>query len=212
MSAEFVLWDHDGVLVNTEPWFFEATRATLAGYGIEVTRDHWLDIQSRGQGLVRLVNESEAVTPDLSEIRIERDDLYDELLRENDVVIQGALEVLGEVGESHRMALVTTSLRRFIDQLHGDSSVLDHFDFVVTAEDCSKHKPHPEPYLRAMELLGADPAESVAVEDSPRGLASAVAAGVRCLVVKSHFMFGSDFPGAHAVLDDIGQVPPQLTR
>ena len=211
MSTDFVLWDHDGVIVDTEPWFFEATRATLEDLGVDVSHEQWLRYQSRGQGLVRLVRESSAPDTDLAEIRSRRDDRYDELLRRNDVLIDGALDTLERVAEQRRMALVTTSLRRFVDQLHGDSSVLDHFDFVITAEDCERHKPHPEPYMRAMKLLGASPSHCVAVEDSPRGLTAAVAAGLRCVVVRSRFMQGSDFPGAHAVLDDIRELPSRLT-
>ena len=210
MSAEYVLWDHDGVLVDTEPWFFEATRRTLRDYGVDVTKEDWLSCQAEGQGLAHLASRAGFGPLAVPGIRSVRDDLYETLLDENDVLIDGALDVLSHVGQHCRMALVTTSLRRFVDQLHANTTVLDHFEFVVTAEDCSKHKPDPEPYLRAMELLGATAARSVAVEDSRRGLASATAAGVRCFVVGSPFMATYDFEGAHAVLNDIRDLPAGL--
>ena len=81
---------------------------------------------------------------------------------------------------------------------------------IITAEDCNRHKPDPEPYLRAMELLGATPARCVAVEDSRRGLTSAISAGVRCFVVRSEFMSDYDFEGAHALLDDLRELPSGL--
>lgn len=210
IDIEYVLWDHDGVLVDTEPWFFEATRRTLLDYGVEVTREEWLSCQARGQGLAHLATRAGFGSSDLRGVRSVRDGLYETLLNENDVLIDGALDVLNHVGQHFRMALVTTSLRRFVDQLHENTTVLDHFEFVVTAEDCEKHKPDPEPYLRAMELLDATAPRSVAVEDSRRGLDSAKAAGVRCFVVDSPFMAAYDFEEAHAVLNDIRDLPAGL--
>mgnify|MGYP001819134828 CR=1 FL=1 len=210
VDIEYVLWDHDGVLVDTEPWFFEATRRTLQDFGVEVTREEWLNCQAHGQGLAHLASKSGLGPHDVRGIRSVRDGLYETLLDENDVLIDGALDVLNHVGQHFRMALVTTSLRRFVDQLHASTTVLDHFEFVVTAEDCEKHKPDPEPYLRAMELLDATAPRSVAVEDSRRGLESASAAGVRCFVVDSPFMADYDFEGAHAVLNDIRDLPAGL--
>ena len=211
MTTEFVFWDHDGVIVDTEPLFFEATRITLDELGFELSREHWLSCQARGLGLAKVVSDHVAVTVDLAEVRRIRDDRYDDLLENNDVLIDGALEVLEQVAEQHRMALVTTSLRRFIDQLHARSNVLDYFDCVITAEDCSEHKPNPEPYLRAMTALSASPSNSVAVEDSSRGLAAALNADLRCYVVRSHFMKDTEFPGALAVLDHIQDLPTLLT-
>ena len=210
VDIDFVLWDHDGVLVDTEPWFFEATRSTLGDFDIELSQEHWLSCQAQGHGLAKVVSSSRAVHLDLSEIRRLRDERYEGLLADNEVLIDGAIEVLGLVGERFRMALVTTSLRRFVEQLHGSTSVLEHFEHVVTAEDCLKAKPDPEPYLRAMALLGAVPERTVAVEDSRRGLTSAISAGLRCFVIRSEFMAEYDFEGAHAVLDDIRELPPRL--
>lgn len=207
LHVDCILWDHDGVLVDTEPFFFQATRTTLLDFGVDISREHWLACQARGLGMDHVVATAASVSLELSEVRRARDDLYDRLLSENDVAIDGAWEVVQELGQKFRMALVTTSLRRFVDQLHGDTSRLDHFEHVVTSEDCSRHKPHPEPYLRAMELLGAPPIRSVAVEDSPRGLASAHAAGVRCFVLRNGFMGSSGLEEAHALLDNLRDLP-----
>jgi len=209
-GIDCVLWDHDGVLVDTEPWFFQATQSTLGDYSIHVSREEWGRLQAAGQGLVRLVGSSAAAELDLVEVRRRRDELYADLLRENDVLIDGALEVLGRARERFRMALVTSSLRRFVDQLHGDTGLLDHFECIVTAEHCARHKPHPEPYLRALKGLGATADRTVAVEDSPRGLSSARAAGLRCFVIRSGFVADQEFAGAHAVLGDIRELESLL--
>lgn len=209
MTIEWVLWDHDGVLVDTEPWFFEATRRTLAARGVDVSREEWLSVQAHGRGILHFAARS-ARALDGAALRGERDELYARLLGEHDVLIDGALDVLRAVAGRCRMALVTTSRRRFVDQIHGTNGVLDVFDVIVSAEDCSRHKPDPEPYLVAMERLGADPARSVAIEDSPRGLAAARAAGVSCYVVRNAFMADRPFEGAAAVVDHLLELPAVL--
>jgi HAD superfamily hydrolase (TIGR01509 family) len=94
----------------------------------------------------------------------------------------GAAELLAEVkaaGMPH--ALVTSSERVIMDAVLGITGL----DFAVTvcAEDVTRIKPDPEPYLLGTKLLGADPAHSVALEDSPNGVASAEAAGCRMVAV-----------------------------
>lgn len=203
-----ILWDHDGVIVDTEPRFFEATRATLSNHGVELTLARWHELQREGRRLEDLVGTDFDL--DLRDVRSRRDALYAELLAERDVVIDGVPDLLRSLAEEYRLALVTTSLRRFVDQLHGKSGLLDLFECVLAAEDCERHKPHPEPYLKAMDYLGAAPEHCVAVEDSPRGLGAALGAGVPCLIVRSQFMIEGDFAGAEAILGDIRELPAYL--
>ena len=212
VPVNFVLWDHDGVLVDTEPLFFEATARALADHGVAVSRDRWAALQAAGSGLVRLLDEAEGVGVTQTEIRHIRDEIYAELLSQRDVLIPGARRALEEVAGSYRSVMVTTSLRRYIDQIHGQTGLLEHFEQIVTAEDCSRHKPDPEPYLRAMDLVGATPEACVAIEDSPRGFASARAAGVRCVVVRSDFIGSGSFDGAERILDRVAQFGPFLAQ
>lgn len=206
---QHVLWDHDGVIVDTEPVFFEATSRVLAEHGAPFTHQRWAELQAAGQGIVRLIHEA-GLEGTEAEIRRRRDEIYGTLLAEREVMIPGARSVVEEVTARYPSVMVTTSLRRFVDQMHGSTGLLDHFAHVLTAEDCARHKPHPEPYLRAMRQVGSEPGACVAIEDSPRGLASARAAGLRCVVVKSRFMASADFDGAEVVLDSIEDFAPWL--
>ena len=80
-------------------------------------------------------------------------------------------------------------------------------NFVLTREDYTQSKPHPEPYLTAIERHDLQPSQCVAVEDSERGLAAATAAGVDCIVVLSQWTRDGNFDGALAVVDSIAGVP-----
>ncbi|MRR18048.1 MAG: HAD family hydrolase, partial [Deltaproteobacteria bacterium] len=85
-----------------------------------------------------------------------------------------------------------------------------YFQFVLTMKDCVHFKPHPEPYLKAIEQSGFSPHECLVIEDSPRGLASALAAGLRCIVIPSKFTNGNNFAGAWKMLQNIRELPQVL--
>jgi len=90
--------------------------------------------------------------------------------------------------------------------MHGDNGLLDHFEVIVTDDEISNAKPHPEPYLKAMEMLGMTPEQCLAVEDSRRGLDSAVAAGLRCIAVPNALTRVQRFERAFAVEADASGV------
>ena len=211
MNPEILLWDHDGVLVDTESRYFESTRLALAERGVPLSRTQWLSGQAQGFGLEQFGFSAGPTPLDFRAIRAYRDQVYMDSLEANDVLIEGVEELLDKLGGHFRMGLVTTTTWKVLDHIHGHGSLLDHFEYIVTADDCVHLKPDPEPYQRALDLFGVPQERATAIEDSERGLNSAVAAGIRCLVVRSPFMDGADFEEAEAVLDSIHQVPEALT-
>ena len=104
------------------------------------------------------------------------------------------------------MAIVTGCGRDQLVLAHAASSLLGFFDVIITSDDCSNGKPHPEPYLAATRALGVRPERCIAVEDSPRGLASATAAGIPCVVVPTELTCMLPFPGSLAVESDLSGV------
>ncbi len=91
------------------------------------------------------------------------------------------------------MAIVTTARRVDFDVIHEHRQITRFMDFVLVREDYEHAKPHPEPYLTALQRFGASRDETLVVEDSSRGLSSAVAAGIDCAVVHNDFTRAQDF-------------------
>lgn len=85
-------------------------------------------------------------------------------------------------------------------------------DFVITHEEYQNSKPHPEPYLTAVARYCLRPEECVVIEDSERGLVSATAAGLRCMIVLSEWTKDGNFSGACRVLESIQEVPGEVAR
>ena len=181
-----VLFDMDGLLVDTEPLWLETETEVMARLGAPWTPE---DQQALlGGSMARTVDYllARATRPAPPET-VERWMIEGVLarVRAGRVVVQpGVRELLAEVahaGLPH--ALVTSSQRVFAEAVLDATGIT--FPLTVCAEDATAGKPDPEPYLLAAKLLDVDPVRCVALEDSPNGVASATAAGCRVLAVPS---------------------------
>lgn len=206
-----IFWDNDGVLVDTEHLYFEATRQVLARIDVELTEDDYRQLfLHEGRGAWHLA-EARGVAPrDIERLRNERNALYAELLDGPPRLIEGVADVLESLHGKYVMGVVTSSRRDHFDVIHRSTDVLKYFDFVLTAGDYARVKPCPDPYLLAVERSGLGPEDCIAVEDSERGLEAAGLAGIRCLVVPSRLTRGCRFAGAHRVLESVRDVPVAL--
>ena len=106
------------------------------------------------------------------------------------------VEALAELSKYVRMAIVTTAKRADFEVIHEKREIRQFMDFVLVREDYEFAKPDPEPYLTGLKRLGAGKEETLVVEDSSRGLNSAVAAGIDCAIVHNDFTQAQDFSSA----------------
>lgn len=173
-----VLWDMDGTLVDTEPYWLAAELELVHSWGGEWTHEDGLTLV--GSGLWHSARVFQGRGVKLSEqeiIDILTDGVLRQLVEIGPPWRPGARELLGEVREAGiPQALVTMSISRMARHVAGQVG-FPAFDHVVSGDDVTHAKPHPEPYLRGAELLGVDIAACVAIEDSEPGIASARDAG-----------------------------------
>jgi len=179
-----VLWDMDGTLVDTEPYWLQAEHALVEEHGGTWSEEHALALV--GHDLM----DSARYIREHGPVPLEPEAIVEHLLR---FVVghvshhvpwrPGARELLAVLREAGvPCALVTMSWTSLAEAFLA-SVPADTFDVVVTGDRVSRGKPHADPYLQAVELLEVDADRCVAVEDSPTGAASATAAGVPTLVV-----------------------------
>lgn len=204
-----IFWDNDGVLVDTERLYLQATQDVMAAAGRPLTESDYREYFLRqGTGAWHLLDG--ASEEDIRRLRTERNNRYSELLRAEACAIDGVEDVLRQLHGSYTMGIVTSSRRDHFEIIHARCNLLRHFDFVLTADELPRTKPHPDPYLIAVERAGVDPDECVAIEDSERGLASATAAGIRCIVIPTQLTAHADFSAATRVIDRIDEIPAAL--
>jgi HAD superfamily hydrolase (TIGR01509 family) len=206
-----LLWDHDGVLVDTERLYHQATRELLAEVGavLDDAAYRRLFLQ-QGTGAWHLARERGCSDEQVRGLKARRDARYEALLRQEDVLIPGVLPLLGELAPRVRMAIVTSSKRAHFAAIHERTGLTPHFEFVLAREDYAVSKPDPEPYLSAVARLGLAPSECLVIEDSERGLSAAKAAGLTCWVIPSELTRLSDFRAADRRFDQLSELRAAL--
>jgi HAD superfamily hydrolase (TIGR01509 family) len=213
IPVTFVFFDNDGILVDTEHLYMEASRTVLADRGIELPEADYIELFMRqNRGLLHYAEARGWSRDDLLAMRLRRNALYAAMLAREPLVLDGVEETLQALHGRVRMAIVTSSRRDHFDIIHGRTGLLRYFDFVLAEGDYAVSKPDAAPYLAAVARAGVEPSSCLVVEDSERGLAAAVAAGLRCVVVPSRLTRGSRFDGALHVLDDVRDVARVVDR
>lgn len=193
---KYILFDHDSVLVDTEFWYYKAGERALAAIGLILDKDQYVRDMSQGLGTWAQVRAAGVDEQTISRQREVRDEYYQEYLRTEAIEIEGVVDTLAELSKYVRMAIVTTAKRVDFDLIHEKRQIRQFMDFVLVREDYKLSKPHPEPYLTGLKRFGATKEETLVVEDSSRGLNSAVAAGIDCAIVHNAFTKSQDFSQA----------------
>lgn len=200
---KYILFDHDGVLVDTEFWYYKAGERALADIGFMLDKDQYLRGISQGMGTWAQARAAGIDEEAIGRQREVRNYYYQEYLRTEAIEIEGVVEALAELSRYVRMAIVTTAKRVDFEVIHEERQVRQFMEFVLVREDYKLAKPHPEPYLAGLRRFGAAREETLVVEDSSRGLNSAVAAGIDCVIVHNEFTKGQDFSQASYRIDSL---------
>ncbi|GGU55711.1 HAD family hydrolase [Lentzea flava] len=206
MVKRYILFDHDGVLVDTEFWYFQAGARALAEIGVTLDEDQYLSDMGQGLGTWTQAKAAGVDEETIARQRAVRDAYYQEYLRTESIETEGVVDTLAELSKFVRMAIVTTAKRADFDIIHEKRRICQFMDFVLAREDYTLAKPHPEPYLTGLDRMGASREETLVVEDSARGLRSAVAAGIDCAVVHNEFTKGQDFSGARYRIQTLAEL------
>ena len=206
-----ILWDNDGVLVDTEGLYFQAGHEVLATQGVELTHKDFAE-QSLKKGLSVFDFLPDQNAELIEELRLKRNARYSALLAEGVQILDGVVETLEIFHGRVQMGIVTGSRRDHFDIVHAKTDLLPFFDFVLAREDYEEAKPHPDAYLKAMRLHGLQPDDCVVVEDSERGCVAAAAAGLRVLAVPNALSKYGDFSSAYKILNSVRDVVDEIGK
>jgi pseudouridine 5'-phosphatase len=201
-----VVFDLDGLLIDTEPVFTEAARRLLACHGRQLDTGFMASIMGvPGRDALPRFRDHFRLTVAVDELAAEYKREFQAVLRGSPPpLMPGAAELLDSL-ERHGLpkAIATSSGCDYVNRVFGPHGLLDRFAFVLTCDDVTHGKPHPEIYRRAAARLGLTPGEMVVLEDSPNGLKAAKAAGARCVVVPHGGTCRDEIAGADAVVSSL---------
>jgi len=208
MKFQYIFWDNDGVLVDTEPLYLQASREALARVDITLSERQFARISlTDGRSVFDLASDRGLSHSTIADLRTWRNARYADLLETNDVILDGAREVLEALHGKVGMAIVTSSHKNHFEIIHRRTGLLPLFDFCLTREDYSRSKPAAEPYLLALQHSGRQAQQALAIEDSPRGLSAAKSAGLTCWVLPGQQTRGEGFAQADRILRNIAEIP-----
>lgn len=199
-----VLWDMDGTLVDSEKLWTVALVELMARLGSDLTdaiRTALIGSNMRRSTLILLAHAGIEPTPEaIADVENWLDERMAVLFRVDLPWRPGARDALRSVRSAGVRTALVTSTERALTEIALDSIGREFFDVTVCGDEVDgQNKPHPGPYLMAAELLGVDPANCVAVEDSVTGATSAQAAGCTVLVVPAEAPVP---PGERLILRD----------
>ncbi len=200
-----IFWDNDGVLASTEQIYYQACRLTLADMGIDLTKADFKEYSmQRGVSSLRIA-EHKFTEEQLEVRRKQLIKTYSGLL-ENigpEILRPGAQEIIDSFYGNTVMGIVTSSRKEHFDLIHRNLPLTSRMDFILTYEDFTNTKPDPEPYLKALKVSGMPPEHCIVIEDSPRGITAARAAGLDVIAITSEFFNEDELQGASTVISEL---------
>jgi len=180
-----ILWDLDGVIVDSMEYHFEAFREVLTGRSGDLTREEYF-----GE-LIGLPNDAilerllgPLAQDEVSHLKYAKEEAYRRRIVRNVRALPGALELVARASEAGvRQAIVSSTPRENIALILRSLQLADAFATFVGEEDVLRGKPNPEGFLLAADRVSIAPEACVVIEDAPEGIAAGKAAGMRCIGV-----------------------------
>ncbi len=207
---KYILFDNDGVLVETEKWYYEANKIALKELGITLHLDIYLEIMARGGTAWELAFEKGFSKQIVDNKRFQRDDYYQNFLKTKNIEIPNVKKTLTKLSKKYKMGIVTTSRRVDFDLIHKNRGIIDFMEFSLCVEDYKRAKPYPDPYLAGLKKFNAKKDEAIIIEDSQRGLTSAFNANIQCAIVHNDFTVKHDFSKADFFINKLDELEELL--
>ncbi len=195
-----VIFDFDGIIVDSEPLILKLTQEMAAKEGWILTEDEYyrdyLAIDDRGiMNCLYRIHQRPVNEVRREELIAEKVCAYEQAIRNGLPPVPGVIEFVNQLAARFPLAIASGSRQKEIGHLLGMLGLRERFAVLVSADDCAQSKPHPEVFLKALGRLQQLPAfrkhalradEVLAIEDAPVGVVAAHAAGVKCLALSNN--------------------------
>lgn len=200
-----VVFDLDGLMFNTEDLYQLVGTELLRRRGHEFTPELLDQMMGRPSAVaLQIMIDTHALDATVAQLVTETDEIFPEILRTKLAPMPGLIELLAAL-ESRQIpkGIATSSRRSFVVRVLGQFGYQPRFAPILTSEDITQGKPHPEIYLLAAQRLGIQPGEMLVLEDSQNGCRAAVAAGAIAVAVPGGHSLRHVFSGAAFIADSL---------
>ena len=207
-----ILFDFDGVVVQSEDVYDRATKKLGDMYGVEIPATFFEANRGISEALFyeRFKTEFD-LDVDIAYLQENGKRLLWDEFSSSVHYTPGFQQFYTKIRKRvHHVALVTATPRPLIDEIFKNSNISVDFDFMVTSSDVENTKPAPDSYLKACRKIGVDPAQALVIEDSPTGLRAATAAGCQTIAITTSCAKDS-LKEANFIVDSFGELEELLT-
>lgn len=200
-----VVFDLDGLMFNTEELYHEVGTELLRRRDRALTRELLNQMMGRpARVALQIMIDWHGLSDTVDTLQGETDEIFGDLLARRLAPMPGLVDLLAALEAAQLpKAIATSSRRAYVERILTPFQFGPRFEFVLTAEDVTHGKPHPEIYERAAERLGLAPREVLVLEDSENGCRAAVAAGAFAVAVPGDHSRHHDFTGAALVAEGL---------
>ena len=209
-----VIFDVDGLLLDSEPIWSLADRELLKRRGIDYRDELKTKIVGKGQvESAQNVKDYYQLPDPIDDLVRERRKLLNDLLKANLWLMPGAKELIDLlVKNNFRLAIASSQSKEIIDLMIKSFALEGKFSVIVYGDEVEKGKPEPDIFLLAAERLTIAPQEAVVLEDSQNGAIAAKKAGMKVIVIPNQYNKGQEFPHADLVVDSLADITPDVIK
>ena len=216
MSLVAIVFDFDGVLIDSEPIHLASYQEVLSSLGVTLTREEYYAtlLGYSDEEVFRRVGAQHGWALDAGQIDAliaQKSVIFDDAIASRSVLYPGATECVERLARVFPLGIASGAFRHEIEMVLAGARLTQHFRFIVGAGDTVHSKPAPDPYLRAAELHGVAPAACVAIEDSRWGIESAKTAGMKCVGITNTYP-ASELASADAVITSLAEFGEEFIR
>lgn len=203
-----VLFDNDGVLIDSEKEFFSVAQNIFSQAGLRITASAWArDFLGQGLHTWQIAHSLGMEESSARALASQRDETWKIRLRTKVPLVSGMEQLLQTLAmQNVPMAVVTGAPRSHFEGLHRHHDLQKYFRFSLTCDECAAVKPLPDAYLMAAHCFNVLPEQCLVVEDSPRGVRAAKAAGMRCVLLHTELTDVSALSLADQVAENVHEL------
>ncbi|EKE19199.1 MAG: HAD family hydrolase [uncultured bacterium] len=212
-NIKAILFDMDGLLVDSEPLHFEAHRRALEKFGIQITKEDYIQngVSGGRRSFYEVMQIKYHKPLDINAVRKLKKEIYGELIKQIEV-FDGTKRIVEILHRKYRIAVVSNTHPEYIQKTLAHVGMVEYFETISSAKELERGKPFPDVYFNAMKKLGMEASECVAVEDSCSGIEAAKNAGIRCIAIPNEFTSQQDLSRADVVIGSIKEMDKALVE
>jgi len=208
-----IIFDMDGVIINSEATWIKVVDNIFAGYGYEYTKEFHKMIF--GSNAARIMRQNLDIRDSEAEIGKKIIEKFIYLIKNEGVKeIPGIYQLLDKAKKNFVLAIASSTPKNGIELILDTLGIKDYFSVIVSGYDVKNPKPHPDIYLAAAEKLKLKPEECIAIEDSPNGVKAAKNAGMKCIALKNKYADDTELKksGADMLVSSLDEITDKLLK